>query len=105
MTNIVLVCVAAVSGTFLARRLRDAMPEADIRVSTIGAIAQTVPGADVVLAAPQVADRAAEIRELAGGRPVLEMDADDYAPEGAARVVASVAAILGGVAPTDRVEE
>jgi cellobiose-specific phosphotransferase system component IIB len=88
MASIVLVCVAAVSGTFLASRLRDELPDVDIRVSTLTGLPDTIRelDPDAVVVAPQLAAQRDRVRTLAAGRHFIELGPDDYAPARAAAV-------------------
>lgn len=83
MVGIVLVCVAAVSGTFLARRMRAQLPDVEIAVSTLESLPENIGPASIVLVAPQLAGNLDHIRALAGDRMVLELGAEDYSPAGA----------------------
>ena len=94
MASIVLVCVAAVSGTFLAGRLREHLPGVDIRVSTLGGLPDALGDADAVVVAPQLAAQRDRVRALAAGRHVVELGADDYAPGRAAAVADLVRSTL-----------
>lgn len=96
MATIVLVCVAAVSGTFLASRLRDELPDVDIRVSTLSAFPDAIVEHDpaAILVAPQLAAQRDRVRALAAGRQLIELAADDYAPGRAAAVAELVRTTL-----------
>lgn len=96
MASIVLVCVAAVSGTFLAGRLRDELPGIDVRVSTLTGLPEAIAehDPDAILVAPQLAAQRDRVRALAAGRHLIELGADDYAPGRAAGVGERVRATL-----------
>lgn len=74
MTNIVLVCVAGVSGTFLASGLRRIDPTLSTVVTTYDALPGVDVG-DVVLVAPQLAAVLEQIRALVQPRPVALLSA------------------------------
>ena len=82
MTTIGIVCVAGVSGTFLARRLATAMPEHDFTVTTMHALPQVLGRIDGVLVAPQLAGSEAQLRMLAGSRPLAVLPSTAMAPDG-----------------------
>jgi len=69
MTNIVLVCVAGVSGTFLASGIRRIDPTVSTVVTTYSALSGLDVG-DVVLVAPQLAAVLDDIRAAVSPRPV-----------------------------------
>lgn len=87
MTTVVLVCVAAVSGTFLARRMRELAPDVTFEVSTLDALPDHLAGATGVLVAPQLGAELDRVREIAGGRPVAVLDGSSYAPGHATEAV------------------
>jgi cellobiose-specific phosphotransferase system component IIB len=94
MASIVLVCVAAVSGTFLANRLREHLPGVEIIVSTLAALPLVIGHAEAVVIAPQLAPQRDQVLAIAGDRPVLELPAEDYAPGRAEAAAAAVRATL-----------
>lgn len=102
MASIVLVCVAAVSGTFLASRLREHLPDVDIRVSTLDGLTAAVEGADLIVVAPQLSAQRAQVDAVAAGRPVLALTPDDYRPGHAAEAAAVVRGTLDSVPPGRR---
>jgi cellobiose-specific phosphotransferase system component IIB len=69
MANIVLVCVAGVSGTFLANGIRRIDPTLTTVVTSYSALPGLDVG-DVVLVAPQLAAVLEDIRDLVRPRPV-----------------------------------
>jgi cellobiose-specific phosphotransferase system component IIB len=68
MARVLLVCVAGVSGTFLAHRMRAVDPDLDAIVAPTDALG-TVRG-EAVLLAPQLAERADAVRTLVAPVPV-----------------------------------
>lgn len=87
MTDVLLVCVAGVSGTFLARRMQALAPEISVRVTALDALTadSAVTG---VLLAPQLAARLDAVRVLVAPLPVALLPADVFGPAGPAAAVA-----------------
>ncbi|MFD1714692.1 PTS sugar transporter subunit IIB [Amnibacterium flavum] len=90
MTTVALVCVAGVSGTFLARRMRESDPSLTVTVSSVTDLASAVRGADVILVAPQLATELPMIERQAGGLPVVVLPANAYGPGGSESAVHAV---------------
>ncbi|MET0590340.1 MAG: hypothetical protein ABWZ77_04105 [Naasia sp.] len=103
MTNVVLVCVAGVSGTFLARRMRVVDPSLEPVVATLSSLATLVPSADVVLIAPQAAADATTIAAVVGSVPNAVLPAAAYTPSGAEAAVRLVRDLLQVAPATYRV--
>lgn len=78
MTNVVLVCVAGVSGTFLARRMRDLDPSLVTTVTDLDSFASVAADADVVLVAPQIAGALDRVTRLAGSTPLAVLPPSAY---------------------------
>ena len=102
MTNVVLVCAAGVSGTFLARRMRTIDPQLSPVVTTATAFESVVPSADVVLIAPQLAGDADAIRRVSGGVPAILLPAAAYGIAGAEIAVRAVHDALASVSAAYR---
>lgn len=96
MTNVVLVCVAGVSGTFLARRMRQLDAGLSPVVATVESLPSLLPTADVVLIAPQLGSQADRLIGLAGGVPAVVLPADAYGPSGAQAAVDAVRSLPPG---------
>ena len=78
MTNVVLVCVAGVSGTFLARRMRDLDPSLVTTVTDLESFASVVADADVVLVAPQIMGALDRITRMLGSTPFAVLSSSAY---------------------------
>ncbi|MCU1438610.1 MAG: hypothetical protein JWP66_1697 [Naasia sp.] len=87
MIDVLLVCVAGVSGTFLARRMQALAPDLVVRVTALETLAPEDTATGVLLA-PQLADRLDAVRVLVAPLPVALLPADALAPDGAAAAVA-----------------
>lgn len=94
MTTIAIVCVAGVSGTFLARRLGALMPEHRFTVTTAHALPQIIGGVEAVLVAPQLAGSEAQLRLLAATRPLAVLPSTAMAPDGSPVAAECVRAML-----------
>ncbi|HEY8588016.1 MAG TPA: hypothetical protein VIL55_00555 [Naasia sp.] len=87
MTDVLLVCVAGVSGTFLARRMQALAPDLTIRVTALDALRPDSAVAGVLLA-PQLAARLDAVRVLVAPLPVALLPVDAFGSDGAAAAVA-----------------
>lgn len=103
MTNVVLVCAAGVSGTFLARRMRAIDPALEPVVATVSSLASVASTAHVVLIAPQAAADADSIARIVGSVPTAVLPSAAYGPSGADAAVRTVHDLLQSAAPTYRV--
>jgi cellobiose-specific phosphotransferase system component IIB len=90
VTSVALICVAGVSGTFLARRMRQSDSTLEISVAGIDHAGSALSWADVVLVAPQLAPQLAAIEQLAGDKPVAVLAAAAYTPSGSESAVQAV---------------
>ncbi|BDI23860.1 PTS sugar transporter subunit IIB [Herbiconiux sp. L3-i23] len=93
MVNVTLVCVAGVSGTFLARRMRALDPALTVTVESADSLA-SVSGADLVLVAPQLASSLEHIARVANPVRVAVLPPDAYSPAGADEAVRTVHDLL-----------
>ena len=103
MTRVVLVCGAGVSGTFLARRIREIEPTLSPVVTAIDSAASVLPGADVVLVAPQVAAELEHITRMAPGVPVAVLSPSAFTDTGAEVAVRTVRELMTASAAPYRV--
>lgn len=94
MTTVALVCAAGVSGTFLARRLAASFPDVRFVVSTEHALADTLPGVDAVLVAPQLAGALDDLRARVAPRPIGVLSVEGMRPDGVLIAVDAVDALL-----------
>lgn len=100
MTSVALICVAGVSGTFLARRMRQSDDTLEISVAGLDHADSVLSGADVVLVAPQLAAQLAAIEHLAGDTPVAVLPAEAYSPSGSESAVQAVRDLVARSART-----
>ncbi|THG29726.1 hypothetical protein [Naasia lichenicola] len=98
MATVLLVCVAGVSGTFLAKRMRRLDPSLDTVVADYAGLADVIHGADVVLIAPQLADVDRSIGDLAPGVPSAILPASAFSAGGAEIALRTVHELLGATA-------
>jgi len=107
MARVLLVCVAGVSGTFLAQRMRAADPDLEPVVTPIDALG-AVAG-EAVLLAPQLADRTEAVRTLVAPTPVGLLPAAAFGAGGAQAAVAQARELLATAAyrgiPTTETKE
>jgi len=99
VTNVVLVCVAGISGTFLARRVRQLDSGFETTVSTLDALPAVAASADAILIAPQLAASLETITALAGRVPVAVLPGTAYSADGADIAVRTLHALLGPESP------
>ena len=90
MTKVVLVCGAGVSGTFLARRMRDLDPTLTVSVATPDILPAAARGSDLILVAPQLADSVDHIRIAVQAVPVIVLPGSAYGVGGADAAVRAV---------------
>jgi cellobiose-specific phosphotransferase system component IIB len=95
VARVLIVCVAGVSGTFLARRIRGLDPELDPVVVPIDSVAQEAAHCDAVLVAPQLADRLDAVRVLVGSAPVGLLPESAFRIDGAEAAVAQARELVG----------
>lgn len=100
MARVLLVCVAGVSGTFLAKRIRQIDPALDTIVSSYDGVAAVLDTADVLLIAPQLADLRATLQQLAPGVPAAVLPSGAFAVGGAEIAVRTVHELLDSQALT-----
>lgn len=94
MARVLLVCVAGVSGTFLARRIRQLDPSLETVVASFDGAAQALHSADVLLIAPQLADVRSALTALAPGVPAAVLPSSAFAVGGAESAVSTVYELL-----------
>ncbi len=94
MATVLLVCVAGVSGTFLAKRMRRLDPSLDTLVADYASLPHVIQGADVVLIAPQLADVDRSIGDLAPGVLSAILPASAFSARGAEIAVRTVHELL-----------
>lgn len=94
MDVVALVCVAGVSGTFLARRLTAAMPDVTFTVTTLHSLPQAIARVDAVLVAPQCAASLEQLRLIAAPRPIAVLPKHAVGPDGTPAAVAFVRDML-----------
>lgn len=94
MNVVALVCVAGVSGTFLARRLAAALPDVTFTVTTLHSLPQSVARVDAVLVAPQCAASLEQLRAIAGSRPIAVLPRHAVDPDGTPAAAALVREML-----------
>jgi cellobiose-specific phosphotransferase system component IIB len=92
MARVLLVCVAGVSGTFLAQRMRAVDPDLEPVVAPIDALGAV--SAEAVLLAPQLADRAEAVRTLVAPLPVGLLPASAFGAGGAQAAAAQARELL-----------
>lgn len=102
MVNVTLVCVAGVSGTFLARRMRALDPTLTIAVANVDSFESTAADSDCVLIAPQLAASLDTIASMAVGVPLAVLPAESYSPSGAAGAVRTVHDLTDAAEPAYR---
>jgi cellobiose-specific phosphotransferase system component IIB len=95
MVNVTLVCVAGVSGTFLARRLRELDPQLSVTVTSLGALAEASAGSDIFLIAPQLVASLTEIETIAADRPTAVLEPEAYSARGADQALHAVRRLTG----------
>ena len=107
MPRVLLVCVAGVSGTFLARRMKALDPELEPVVAPINALGAM--RGEAVLLAPQLAGRAEAVRALVAPMPVGLLPASAFTAEGAQAAAAQARELLASTAyreiPTTETKE
>lgn len=94
MARVLLVCVAGVSGTFLARRMRALDPELEPFVAPLSSLDGGKPDCEAVLVAPQLAERLAEVRAQVAPSPVALLAATAFGPGGAEAAVMQARELL-----------
>jgi cellobiose-specific phosphotransferase system component IIB len=95
MARVLLVCVAGVSGTFLAKRIRLLDPTLDTIVASYDGVSAVIDSADVMLIAPQLAEVRGALQHLAPGIPAALLPAGAFAAGGAEIAVRTVHELLG----------
>jgi cellobiose-specific phosphotransferase system component IIB len=91
---VLIVCVAGVSGTFLARRIRALDDDLQPVVVPLESVSEESAHCDAVLVAPQLADRLDAVRILVGAVPVGLLPPTAFAADGAEAAVAQARALL-----------
>jgi cellobiose-specific phosphotransferase system component IIB len=99
MVNVTLVCVAGVSGTFLARRIRELDPRLSVTVTSFGGLAEVSVDADVFLVAPQLVGSLSEIERIAEGRPSVVLAPEVYRSRDADPALRAVLDLIGAGKP------
>jgi PTS system cellobiose-specific IIB component len=95
VARVLIVCVAGVSGTFLARRIRGLDPELDPVVVPIDSVAREAAHCDAVLVAPQLAHRLEAVRDLVGSAPVGLLSEAAFRIDGAGAAVTQARELVG----------
>jgi len=88
MARVLLVCVAGVSGTFLAKRIRLLDPTLDTIVASYDGVSAVIDSADVMLIAPQLAEVRGALQHLAPGIPAALLPAGAFAAGGGGAEIA-----------------
>ena len=94
MATVLLVCAAGVSGTFLARRMRDVDPDLVCIVTSLDSLASALPSADAALVAPQLASSLDAVRRAAAPVPVALLPPTAFGPGGAEAAVMQARHVL-----------
>lgn len=94
MARVLIVCVAGVSGTFLARRIRALDDELQPVVVPLESVPEESKRCDAVLVAPQLAERFDSVRILVGAAPVGLLPPTAFAADGAQAAVAQARDLL-----------
>ncbi len=94
MARVLLVCVAGVSGTFLARRMRSLDPELQPTVAPVGALPRETREWELVLLAPQLATSLEDIRQQVAPVPVGLLARTAFGPGGAEAAVMQARELL-----------
>ncbi|BDZ45015.1 PTS sugar transporter subunit IIB [Naasia aerilata] len=94
MARVLIVCVAGVSGTFLARRIRALDAELQPVVVPLDSVPEEAAHCDAVLVAPQLAERLDSVRILVGEAPVGLLPPTAFGADGASAAVAQARELL-----------
>lgn len=98
MARVLIVCVAGVSGTFLARRMRQLAPELEPLVTPLDSVGRDGRRGDAVLLAPQLATQLVPLRDLLEPVPVALLPIDAFRSGGAEAAVRQARDLLSAEA-------